>query len=90
MEDKRIRILKALAHSERLKIIEMLKKEPTCVCEMNEKSNFSQSNISQHLKILRDADLVKYTKDGNKVIYSLANEKLMEVINLITKISNEL
>lgn len=57
-----------------------------CVCELNEMSEYSQSNISQHLKILRDADLIYPEKDGNKVNYYLADRKIIDLIKTITKL----
>jgi ArsR family transcriptional regulator len=57
-----------------------------CVCELNEMSDYSQSNISQHLKILRDADLIYPEKDGNKVNYYLADKKIIDLIKAINKL----
>jgi ArsR family transcriptional regulator len=57
-----------------------------CVCELNEMSEYSQSNISQHLKILRDADLIYPEKDGNKVNYYLADKKIIDLIKTINNL----
>ncbi|SDB95694.1 ArsR/SmtB family transcription factor [Geotoga petraea] len=85
-ENKRIRIIKALAHEERFRILELISKNPMCVCELNEMSEYSQSNISQHLKILRDADLIYPEKDGNKVNYYLADKKIIDLIKTINNL----
>lgn len=57
-----------------------------CVCELNEMSEYSQSNISQHLKILRDAELIYPEKNGNKVTYHLVNDKIKDLIKNINKL----
>jgi ArsR family transcriptional regulator len=49
-------------------------------------SDYSQSNISQHLKILRDADLIYPEKDGNKVNYYLADKKIIDLIKTINNL----
>ncbi len=85
-ENKRIKIIKALAHEERYRILEMISNNPMCVCELNEMSEYSQSNISQHLKILRDADLIYSEKDGNKVNYHMADKKIIDLIKTINKL----
>jgi ArsR family transcriptional regulator len=85
-ENRRTRIIKALAHEERFRILELISKNPMCVCELNEMSDYSQSNISQHLKILRDADLIYPEKDGNKVNYYLADRKIIDLIKTINKL----
>lgn len=85
-ENRRTRIIKALAHEERFRILELISKSPMCVCELNEMSDYSQSNISQHLKILRDADLIYPEKDGNKVNYYLADRKIIDLIKTINKL----
>jgi len=81
--EKIIKVLKALAHPQRLGIVERLKDGEVCVCEMNEESGFSQSNLSQHLKILRDADVLTFRKDGNKVLYSVRNRDIFEIIDAL-------
>ncbi|HOO74273.1 MAG TPA: metalloregulator ArsR/SmtB family transcription factor [Tepiditoga sp.] len=81
--DNRVKVLKALAHDERLKILDFIKDEPKCVCEIIKISNFTQSNLSQHLKILRDADIVDYEKDGNKVVYSIKSQEIREMMTFL-------
>lgn len=50
---------------------------------MNGDIDFSQSNLSQHLKILKDAGILKSEKDGLKIIYSIKNERVIEVLNIV-------
>ena len=65
-------VFKALADRNRIRILKMLEVKPLCVCEITRILGFSQSSVSRHLGILRDAGLVRDDKDGLWVNYSLA------------------
>lgn len=80
------KVLKALAHPLRLEIVKMLEKEPLCVCVINEKFGSTQPNISQHLKILKDAGILTSKKEGTLVIYSVKYEEVFEIIQKAEKI----
>lgn len=78
---KQLEILKALAHPVRLNVIYALKDSKThCVCELQEMGDSSQSSLSQHLKVLRDAGLVKSEKIGGWVHYSLQNSDVLKIL----------
>lgn len=88
-ENRRVRILKAMAHEERFRILEFLSNNPRCFCEFDKlykNSEYSQSNISQHLKILKDADLIISERKGNNMHYSLADEKIIELVKIINEL----
>ncbi len=69
---KFLKIMKALSDKNRLKIIKMLQhKEMLCVCEIQSGLGLAQPTVSKHLKLLEDAGLVIYKKDGLWVNYSL-------------------
>lgn len=80
--NRQLEIFKALSHPLRLEIIYALKEnESRCVCELEKlKEVTSQSSLSQHLKILRDADLVMTKKVGGWVHYSIKNPKIFEIL----------
>lgn len=65
-------LLKALAEPERLRIIDLLRTGPRTVGELAEELKSEFVNVSHHLTILRNAGLVKSTKQGRFVISSLA------------------
>ena len=65
--------MKALSDPNRVKIIKMLQQKNLCVCEMQNALGISQPNVSKHLKILEEAGLVDYQKDGLWVNYFLAD-----------------
>ena len=70
-----IKIVKALSEPNRVKIIKMLQHRPLCVCEMQSALGISQPNVSNHLRILENAGLVEYYKEGLWVNYYLADGK---------------
>lgn len=78
--------LRAITHPLRLSLIQFIDKErETNVNKIYRSLNLEQSITSQHLKILRDTDLVKTKREGKHVIYSLNYNKLKHVINTLHK-----
>ncbi|WP_244834568.1 metalloregulator ArsR/SmtB family transcription factor [Clostridium sp. BJN0001] len=75
-----INLLKAMAHPVRYKIIKFLYEGPKCVCKLNEEFNFSQANLSQHLRILKDAGILKSEKVGLQTHYSLYDDNIKSII----------
>lgn len=69
--EKAAHILKLLGDKTRLTIMAILKKRECCVCELLEVFDMSQPVISQHLRKLKDAGLVKEDKRGQWIYYSL-------------------
>ncbi|ATW28281.1 hypothetical protein DCMF_01255 [Candidatus Formimonas warabiya] len=75
--DKRIyKAFKALGEPTRLKIIKMLSVQGMCVCELSEVLDMLQPRVSQHLKILKDAELVVENKEGYFICYTLNTAEL--------------
>ncbi|WP_218094126.1 ArsR/SmtB family transcription factor [Paenibacillus solanacearum] len=70
-------ILKALADPTRLKILSLLRIRDCCVCELVPIFNISQPAISKHVSRLKSAGLVRETRKGQWVFYSI-NEKRLE------------
>jgi ArsR family transcriptional regulator len=75
------RSLKAMAHPLRLKILCLLGGNPeVSVQDIVEHVGTSQSNISQHLSILRDKGILASRKDANKVYYRISDRKIVALI----------
>ena len=72
----------ALASKERLIIIESLKDQDRCVCELEAILDKSQSTISHHLRKLERAELIYSFKKGNYTYYGLIKEKLQVYIEI--------
>lgn len=70
-------LLKAFSHPTRLAILVELVAGPKCVTDMEELLPASQTNISQHLAVLRHAKLVDYAQDGALRCYYLSRPKLV-------------
>ena len=70
-----LKVMKALSDPNRVKIIKLLQLKKMCVCELQGALGIAQSTVSKHLKILEEAGLVDYKKDGLWVNYFLANGK---------------
>lgn len=87
LTDLNVKIFKALAHPIRLKIIKKLNTDDMCVCKLNEDIEFSQSNLSQHLKILKDAGILISRKEGLWMHYQVKNTQILDLIDLAEKIN---
>jgi len=68
-----IKVMKALSDPNRVKIIKMLQHKIMCVCEIQEALQISQPSVSKHLRILEEAGLVDFKKDGLWVNYHLTD-----------------
>lgn len=77
IEDFQVAILKALAHPTRLQIIMELQKGTKCVTDIHEILPASQANISQHLTILRNAEIVDFSQDGSQRCYYVCRPDLI-------------
>ncbi len=71
-ENKIAKFAKALAHPARIAILQLLIKKQACVCgDIVDELPLSQSTVSQHLKELKEAGLIKGDIDGAKVCYCI-------------------
>ncbi|MBW1736855.1 MAG: winged helix-turn-helix transcriptional regulator [Deltaproteobacteria bacterium] len=68
-----IKVMKALSDPNRVRIIKMLQHKMMCVCEIQKALQVSQPAVSKHLKLLEDAGLVSFRKDGLWVNYHLTD-----------------
>jgi len=72
-----LKIFKALSDGNRLRIVKILQIRSLCVCEITEILQLSNSTVSKHLSILRDAELILDDKVGKWVNYQL-NDSVTE------------
>ncbi|MFP3666176.1 metalloregulator ArsR/SmtB family transcription factor [Priestia sp. SIMBA_032] len=72
--EKAAHILKLLGDKTRLSMVKLIESNECCVCEFVDIYQASQPSISQHLRKLRDAELVKERRKGQRVFYSLNKE----------------
>ncbi len=72
--------LKALGHPIRLRMVQELKAVETCCCrDMCACFSHSQSTISQHLSVLKEAGIIDFEKDGNKSCFTLNHDVIKDV-----------
>lgn len=70
---------KVLGDSTRVKIMWALDESEMCVCDLAVLLNMTKSAISHQLRSLRQANLVKYRKEGKNVFYSLSDDHVKEI-----------
>ena len=83
------KVFKALSDANRRKIIDLLKKKEMTAGEIAQHFNVSKPTISEHLKILRNADLIESEKNGQFITYfmntSVLEDFLSHMINIFGK-----
>jgi ArsR family transcriptional regulator len=77
------RSLKAMSHPLRLKILCILGDREVSVQEIVDQVGTSQSNISQHLGILRDKGILATRKDANRVYYRVGDSRTLRLIGMM-------
>jgi len=82
--ERAIELFHALSDETRLEIIELLRKGERCVCELTDTLDAAQSRLSFHLRVLKDAGIVRDRKDGRWVHYELDPEAFEEAEALIS------
>jgi DNA-binding transcriptional ArsR family regulator len=75
-------LYKALAHPVRLRILEILAQQEACVCHLTAVLRQRQPYVSQHLAMLRAANLVAERREGTLIYYRLRDEQVAEVLAL--------
>jgi ArsR family transcriptional regulator len=77
------RAIKAIAHPLRLKILCVLADKELSVQEIVGSVGTSQSNISQHLAILRDKEVLVTRKDANRVYYRVGDPRTLKLVGMM-------
>ncbi len=84
--DRASRSLKAMSHPLRLKILCTLGADEVSVQDIVEQVGTSQSNISQHLAILRDKGILTSRKDANRVFYCVSDNRTLRLISMMREV----
>ncbi len=80
------RAMKAMSHPLRLKILCVLGDKEVSVQDIVDSVGTSQSNISQHLAILRDKGVLKTRKDANRVYYRVGDTRTLRLIGMMREV----
>ena len=84
--DRASRSLKAMSHPLRLKILCTLGEGEVSVQDIVDNVGTSQSNISQHLAILRDKGILTSRKDANRVFYRVSDNRTLRLICMMREV----
>lgn len=77
-------VFHALSDPIRLEIVTYLRDGEKCVCEIVPHLNLIQPLVSRHLKILKDVGIVRCRKDSTKRMYSIVDNKILNVVDSLT------
>ena len=78
-------ILKALAHPARLKMVAGLLKDECNVAQIQKVLGLPQSTISQHLRVLKNAGIIKGRREGTKTCYRVIDARVRKIVEIIKR-----
>ena len=78
----RARILQAVAHPNRIRILEAVRNGLTCSCEIAPELDMEQSNLSRHIKILVESGILTPRRDGVRINYQVTDEEIFYLLDL--------
>ena len=87
--DNIVRLFKALGDETRLKILFLLARKNVCAKGISKHLNISEAAVSQHIKVLKEANIIEGEKAGYFVHYSINNDILDELVNFINSIKSK-
>ena len=74
-------LFRALAHPQRVRILELLAREEMCVCDLTDALHKPQAYVSQQLAVLRRAGLIVDRRQGVQVFYQLTDPRLLDLMS---------
>jgi ArsR family transcriptional regulator, virulence genes transcriptional regulator len=80
---ERSKFLGSMANPQRMKILEMLSQGEITVTELATKVGLSQSALSQHLAILRSADMVTTRREAQTIVYSVTSPNVLKMLGVL-------
>ncbi|MGV3629896.1 MAG: ArsR/SmtB family transcription factor [Bacteroidota bacterium] len=84
-------LMKALGHPARIAIIEFLLKTDSCICgDIVNELPLSQPTVSQHLKELKQAGIIKGNIEGNSICYCINEETFSKIQSILNGMHNTL
>ncbi len=79
-------ICKVFTNPKRLEIISLLRDGEKTVNELTEQAGVPQANISQHLTVLRQNNVVTTRRNGANIYYKIANQKILQACDLMREV----
>ena len=87
--DLKADILMALAHPNRIRILEYLRKDIRCNCELAPALELEQSNLSRHLKLLVQAGVLASWKEGLRVNFKVTDDRIFKILDIAATIARQ-
>jgi ArsR family transcriptional regulator len=84
-----VKVFKALADGNRLRILKLLREGELCACELTIALSSSQSTVSHHLTVLKNAGLIKERKEGKWSYFRLSEGAVIELLKQIKLLANK-
>ena len=78
----------ALSDPLRLKVVCLLQEQELCVCDLCDRLQVSQSKLSFHLKVMREAGIIRARQQGRWIYYSLNSQQLALLKEFISQLHN--
>lgn len=80
-----VKKFKALSHPARIQLVQELIERDCCVGELQKCLKLSQPNVSQHLRVLKDAGVLEGKRDKNRICYRIKDENIKTILKILTK-----
>jgi ArsR family transcriptional regulator len=80
-----LKVLKAAADKNRLRILKMLEQKDMCVCELSAALGITQPSVSKHLSLLKEAGLVNDKRNGQWIDYKLSEDRINQYAPVLLK-----
>ena len=81
------KLFKALAHPRRLEIIQLLQGQKLSVSEIYQMLDLPQANVSQHLMVLRDTQILHTKKNGKQIYYQISDPLILKAVETIRSLT---
>lgn len=87
IEDLQSEIISAICHPNKIRILKALQKQSLCNCELMPLLELEQSNLSRHLKSMEKSGILISWKEGLRVNYRIADERIFDLLAIAEKIA---
>ena len=85
-EAEAARLLAALGHEHRLRMVEMLRHGERCVCEIAPEFDLDPSVVSRHLAQLVRTGVIRSRRDGRRIFYQIADHRVLRLVDAVRSV----
>jgi len=83
VQEFKARVFKVLGDTNRVRILEFLRDGEKCQCEIIPILDQAQPTVSRHLRLLEEVGLIRSRRDGNRTLYSAADERIYNILDIL-------